>query len=180
MKRGPINETDQLSALRSFLSPASPRELMTFGSPSAGTGTRQFRVTLPGCPVRFKLTLNFIPANDTPPTGGLAGTLWLYEAEDDTSGMLGGTIPCVDIEGHSDAPATVPKHVGLWGYSKEFLTAADNIEGIFTCVGNDQTVGTWTIQARVQPAAIAYTAEEWEKVRSAVAVALVGGTPRLG
>lgn len=130
-----------------------------------------FRVGIPDSRLRVKLSVLFIPlagsANEFDATG--FANLWLYEAEDDKSGISGRAIQTGNIEGTEAAPTAVPATAPLLGYSREFVTAADAIEGKLTILTN-VTLGTWVLQARFQPDAVRFTDAEWDEIATACKV----------
>lgn len=120
-----------------------------------------------------------------PPSGGApvslfnAGTLWLSEVEDDMSGVSGNTVPCTNIEGSQTSPTQIPAANGLQGYSREFVTGADAIEGVFTAFGDSAAgtamIGTWTLQTSYQPESVRFTDREWDEITRACNVILIQG-----
>jgi hypothetical protein len=127
-----------------------------------------FRVPIPDSRLRVKISVIFVfkagtqPVNPDLSSGG--ATLWLAETEDDDSGMSGTTIASTNIEGTEAAPTVIPQAVGLAGYSREFITAADNIEGRFSTSYNG-FVGNWILQLRYQPDnGQHFTNEEWREI----------------
>lgn len=124
-----------------------------------------FRIPIPDSRLRVKLSVLFIPLAGAAAEFDATGfaNLWLYEAEDDTSGMSGRTIQTGNIEGTEAAPTAVPSTAPLLGYSREFVTAADAIEGKFTLLANI-TLGTWILKSRYQPDAVRFTDAEWEQI----------------
>lgn len=145
--------------------PGSQR-LISFITSAPGPGTVYFRVPVPDSRLRVKISVLFIPpagdAFEFDITGGT--TLWLYEADDDLSGVSGRTIPCTNIEGTEAAPTAIPATSPLLGYSREFSTAADAIEG--KLVASNVTLGTWILQCRYQPQAVRFTDAEWREIKS--------------
>ena len=130
----------------------------------------EFRVPVPDSRLRVKISIIFaFKAGVQPSTPNVdlsAGnsTLWLFEADDDDAGTTGTIIPCTDIEGHQDTPTSIPQHIGLAGYSREFITAGDYIGGIFTTQFNG-FLGNWMLQTRFQPDnGQKFTSEEWEEI----------------
>lgn len=140
--------------------------LCTFGSGSGAAVTVAFRVPVPDSRLRVKISIMFIPVAGNYPLTGIAsaGTLWLSEAEDDDSGVQGGTIPCTNIEGTSAAPTSIPAANGLLGYSREFVSAGDNIQGVFNVTPGGPMVGSWVLQTRYQPEGVRFTPEEWNEI----------------
>ena len=139
------------------------------GIGSAKTGPVTFRVNMPDSRVRVKLSLVFVPSSGAP--GALAGkgiALWLSEIEYDrqTSGL---TIPSVNIEGTSAAPTLIFNDNALSGYSREFVTAADGVQGVVTIPAQlgDGKAGLLQLQGRMQPEAQRLTDEEWLAIRNA-------------
>lgn len=132
--------------------------------------TQRFRVLIPDSRLRVKISIVFAfkggqqPSIDAVDLSTGAATLWLYEAEDDDSGTTGSTYPCTNIEGTEAAPTVVPQAIGLSGYSREFITAGDNIEGRFVTAFNGFT-GNWMLQLRYQPDnGQRFTDDEWREI----------------
>ena len=84
--------------------------------------------------------------------------------EQDYSGSGGVLTPSVAIEGTSTAPTSLPKNPGLSGYSKEFVTAGDAIQGLLTLASGFGTGGSVVLQARWQPDGQRLPADEWDEV----------------
>jgi len=151
--------------------------LVTVISPAAvaKTVTQTFKIPFPDSRLRVKVSLLFIPV----PTGTStpivvpASTLWLYETDDDQSGSQGDNVPLTNIVGTSAAPLVIPSDnastpaldPALRGYSREFVSAADQIEGRLK-VTSDANIGgvnngTWVLQTRYQPQSVSFSPEEW-------------------
>lgn len=147
-----------------------PIQLVTILSSAAvpANASVYFRVPIPDSRLRVKLSVLFIPpAGDTNEFDITTfANLWLYEAEDDTSGVSGRAIQTGNIEGTEAAPTAVPASAPLLGYSREFVTAADAIEGKFTIL-NNITLGTWILKSRYQPDAVRFTDAEWDQIATA-------------
>ncbi len=124
-----------------------------------------FRVPIPDSRLRTKVSVLFIGPAGNVMEYSIVGfaNLWLFETEDDTSGVAGRTIPTTNLEGTEAAPTGIAATAPLLGYSREFASAADNIEGKFTILTN-VTLGTWTLQTRYQPDAVRFTNEEWDEI----------------
>lgn len=143
----------------------NPQVLATFGSIGKNGGAT-FRVPMPDSRLRVKITILFVPNAGAYPSSGLANTctLWLCEAEQDISGVSGSTFPCANIEGTSGTPSQFPVADGLLGYTREFISAADDIEGTFNCATS--LVGNWVLQCRYQPDSVRFTDAEWQEIAS--------------
>jgi hypothetical protein len=168
------------SAARWYYSPS--RLLATFVTAS-GTGSRKFIVTNPPVTTRLKVSIMFVPKPPQLPVPaglGFNGTLWLYEAEDQDAGVSGQTIPCTDIEGTAAAPSNLFASAGLYGYSREFVTAADYVEGIVALTGGGGGVGDFLVTARWQPNASAVSADEWNQLTTMTGLRVQGGPLTLG
>lgn len=143
-----------------------PQTLATFGGVVAGGGTITFRVPTPDSRLRVKISVLFIPPAGQRPNTGLAQTssLWLYESEDDMSGVSGMTIPSTNVEGTYSAGTLIPDADGLLGYSRELVTAGDYVEGVFAAATPSPIIaGSWVLQTRYQPDAVRFTDEEWQQ-----------------
>lgn len=121
--------------------------------------TSVFRVPFPDSRLRVKISLLF-KRTDNSITNLPGASLWLAEADIDQSGMQGDNVPLVNVEGTLAAPTIIPKAPGLLGYSREFVSAADYIEGQLIMTG-DGTVGYWVLQTRYQPQSVSFSPEEW-------------------
>lgn len=144
------------------------RSLITFLTGSGSATTVKFRVPIPDSRLRVKISIMFIPVAGNHPTSGVAGssTIWLFESERDLSGVSGDSIGCTNIEGTSAAPTAIPAASPLLGYSREFVSAADHIEGVFVSTPGGPMIGTWVLQLRFQPDAVRFTNEEWNEIKN--------------
>lgn len=124
-----------------------------------------FRVPTPDSRLRVKVSVLFIPPagdlNEFDITG--FANLWIAELETDMSGVSGRELPCTNIEGTEALPTAVPASSPLLGYSREFVSAADMIQGKFTILSN-MTLGSWVLQTRYQPDSVRFTDEEWDEL----------------
>lgn len=155
------------SALHKYI--PQPLALITFGGSTSPAGiTCQFRVPVPDSRLRVKVSVLFVPQAGRARNVGALGTstLWLAETDDDLSGLSGIAVPSTDIEGTAAAPTTIPASPGLGGYSREFVSAADAIEGLLTSTFASGMVGTWMLQTRYQPNAVRFTYEEWDRIKA--------------
>ena len=124
-----------------------------------------FRVPVPDSRLRVKISTIFVPQAGQSTVNAGTASLWLYEAEDDMSGTTGTTVPSTNVEGTSAAPTAIPATAGLSGYSREFVTGADAIEGVFTAIaGAAGGLGTWVLQVRYQPESVRFTDAEWNEI----------------
>ena len=149
------------SILRRFT--ARPQSLVTFSSGYSGPATKYFKVPIGDARLRCKIATLFVPDAGGLVDAGFTGTstLWLAEADKDRSGLSGNLIPATNIEGTSGAPTTIPATAGLGGYSREFVTAADYIQGRLVSTGGGPMLGTWVLQVDYSPDAVRFTDEEW-------------------
>jgi hypothetical protein len=149
-----------LQKWRPRFSPLVVTKVIPEGTPTASI---KFRVPIPDSRLRVKISLLFVFKAGTMPEAPSsvslaagAATLWLYEADQEDAGATGNTIPCTNVEGSSAVPTPIPTPgtgstaVGLAGYSREFITAGDYIEGVFS-TGYNGFLGTWVLQLRYQP-----------------------------
>jgi hypothetical protein len=135
---------------------------VTLAAIKAGEGITKdvfFSVPYPDSRLRVKVTLMFIP--DDPSVTSTA-LLWMYEADLENGGMRGDNIPLTDLVGTSAAPLSIPKNAALGGYTREFVSAADYIEGRLSV--NDEVSGYWVLQTRYQPQSVSFTSEEWKLI----------------
>jgi hypothetical protein len=152
------------------------------GSAEASISTR-IRIPAPDSRCRIKVSVIFFPLAGLPvPDLTLnIGTIWVAAYEEDTDGISGGagrTVPVTDVEGTSAAPTAFPKSVGLAGYSREFVTAADWLEAVITLNSMD-TQGAWVLQTRIQPDAVTFTWPEWDAIRRLFDPQNAGGQGKL-
>ncbi len=141
------------------------------GAGIAGTRTVRVRMQTPDARLIQKLTLVGVASGNDSGASVLAGRgllLWLYAVElDETRGRR--WIPVTDLAGSTNAaPIALPANAALGGFSREFVTTADGIEGQITipaqAPGGIQ--GSLFVQARFQPAAFRLMPwEEWDEVR---------------
>ena len=127
-------------------------------------------VMTPDSRLRTKVTLLF---SATPPytlpedLTGLGATLWLYESEQDYGGGNAGLVPSVALDGSTLlVPIAIPKSVGLAGYSREFVTAGDAIQGQIKIATPAGFIGKIVLQARWQPDGQRLPADEWEEIET--------------
>lgn len=163
------------SAVHHFQAP--PVALITFSSGFSGPATRKFRVPIPDSRMRAKIGVLFVPdPGGLPDVAGGYGThtLWLSEADKDRS-VSGIAIPATNIEGTASAPTTIPATAGLGGYSREFVTAADFIDGTLTSTGGGPMLGTWILQVDLRPNAVRFTDDEWRKLIVRCSPYVLGG-----
>lgn len=156
--------------------------LATFRTAS-GSGSVKFRVDNPPVTLRLKVSILFVPKPPQLPVPaglGFNGTLWLYESENQDIGVSGQTIPSTDIAGTSAVPISLLASVGLYGYSREFVTAADGVEGIVALTGGGGEIGDWVLTTRWQPNAVPFTAAEWEYLMTLTGARAEGGGLTLG
>lgn len=147
--------------------PRSIPLVQTGGSNSGATATINFMVPVPDSRLRVKISLIFIRA---PGSGGATNcppsTLWISENDVEDAGFNGGQIPLVNIEGTAAAPTAIPIDaggLGLFGYSREFFTAADYLQGQLV-VTNNSVQGYWVLQTRYQPQVVGMRDSEWETI----------------
>lgn len=125
-----------------------------------------FYVPIPDSRLRVKVSLLFVaPAGDTDPLDITTGAnLWLFESEEERSGVTGRSLPCTNLAGSTAAaPLAIPAAAPLLGYSREFVSAADAIEGRIRMLANI-TTGSWILQTRYQPQSVRFTDEEWNEI----------------
>jgi hypothetical protein len=161
--------TDDASAQRHYPKAVILATIASAGAPPAGTLPVYFRAPVVDARIRLKITLFFVDTSDAsfnPDISGFA-KLWLCEADEDPDHMGGGrTFPVTNIEGTQALPTSIPAAPPLMGYSREFQSAADYIEGKFTLV-NAGTIasGSWVLRTRYQPApGQRFTPEEWQQI----------------
>jgi len=129
------------------------------------------RVPTPDSRCRVKISLIYVPGDGDLPTDVTgAATVWIAGCDYDQRGVGGGggrTLPVTNVEGTKAAPTAIPKAVGLVGYSREFVTAADCLEvsvAITSITGIGS--GAWMLQTRIQPDAVTLEWKEWEQIRA--------------
>jgi hypothetical protein len=173
MSRNARNGCDT-SACQKYIPRVKP--LVTYGTSGATRKSVTARIPVPDSRLRVKLSVLFIStANENPPDIIAAGaTIWVYETENDISGVKGGTIIANNIDGTAAAPTAVANVAPLMGYTREFVTAADNIEFVFS-TGNPGQFGTWVLQCRFQPDSVRFTHAEWDELTAACSIELDAG-----
>ncbi len=134
------------------------------------------RVTIPDSRLRVKITVIFVADGAQPDLTGNGNTIWLAATEQDQSGKSGRTVPVTDVEGTQAAPTAFPASAGLCGYSREFVTSADYIEGEVTLFprGDSGEQGVWVLQVRVQPEGIELSHREWDEIRRECSADVLG------
>lgn len=140
-----------------------PRAVVLAQVKTGGTGSPKpvnFVVPFPDSRLRVKITLLF--SQNVPGLVEPAATLWLHESDTDNVGNLS-LVPCTNIEGTQAAPTSIPADSGLQGYSREFVSAADYVEGVLNVFPNG-SVGYWVLQTRYQPQSVSFSREEWEMI----------------
>lgn len=170
----------QTSLTRKYLSQYFP--LITF---LADTGSADVRFRVPGVDsrLRIKISVLFVPPGGSAPDAGSNGTatLWIAEAEKDRSGQSGITVPSTNIVGTQASPATIPASAGLGGYSREFVTAADYLEGTLHAESAaGMSDGQWVLQVDYSPDAVRFTNEEWEFLVAKMSPRVLGGSVTVG
>jgi hypothetical protein len=140
-----------------------------------------FRVPIVDARLRVKVSLLWIMAPGSAFETNITGfaDLWLCESDEDPDLMGSGrTFPLVNIEGTEAAPTAVPSASPLLGYSREFESAADYIEGKFRILTN-VTIGAWVLRTRYQPApGQRFTPDEWQQI-TPLAQPTLFNTPKL-
>lgn len=145
----------------------------TLGSGGAGTGTANvfFSVPFPDSRLRVKISLIFnnynVGGNLCPPT-----TLWMFEDDEGVDGFESDDYPLTNIVGTSAAPLVIPTDnqpvpaldPALRGYSREFVSAADFVNGRLVVQNNNGAAGYWILQTRYQPQSVSFSFEEWLKI----------------
>jgi hypothetical protein len=147
------------------------------------TATVKFRIYCPDSRLRVKASLIFLrddPSDTTDPVTDLGATLYIGEEEHDRSGKLGTEVICTDVlrdsSGniiHQSAPLAIPEDVGLEGFTTEFVTAADQLLGIFT-TGQEGPSGHWVLQLRFQPDGQRLCDSDWDFVCRKLHATLLG------
>jgi hypothetical protein len=162
---------DRLSGQAHQLFQPTPIVLARMGGTGAGQKKMAFRVPTPDSRLRVRLDVFFSPAAGvTPVPSGLTNLfgIWLYSTVLDRGGVSGRTIPVENVEGTEAALTTFPEADGLMGYSREFVTAADFIEGqanVGALSPNAIYAGaTWILQTRYQPNNVTFSAREWNEI----------------
>jgi len=172
--------TDDASAQRHYPKAVTLVQLLTSSSPPANPFV-YFRVPIVDARLRVKIALYFTVGGGTPFETDYTGfaNLWLYEADDDPDLIGSGrTFALMNVEGTEAAPTAVPSASPLLGYSREFQTAADYIEGKFKILSNI-ALGAWILRCRYQPApGQRFTPDEWQQITPLAQPSLFN-TPKL-
>jgi hypothetical protein len=138
--------------------------LATFRTGTEGNFTLpDFKVMTPDSRLRVKVTILFTGDGIIFPTP--LATLALVELEQDYTGSSGTLVESVAV----DPPApggtiSLPLAPGLLGYSREFVTAGDAIQGSIVLAPGFGAGGEVVIQARWQPDGQRLPAEEWDEI----------------
>jgi hypothetical protein len=160
---------------RQFLAP-KPQVLADFGA--SGTGTAKFRIPMPDSRVRCKVSLIYdvVPtsANTALPRDitGVSHTIWMCLAEESYQGRIAGPVPTQNIIINPGtgvlvtraAPLTIPSDAGVMGFSREFVTAGDNLYGELTTGFVAAVPGRWMLYTRYQPDGIYLPPDEWQQI----------------
>lgn len=145
-----------------------PLIMASFGGVNSSNKTLHFRVPTPDSRLRMKIAIMFaLKAGTTVAANFFTNqcSLWLYAADKDNSGLTGATIPVVNLEGTEAAPFQFPAADGLLGYAREFVTAADFIEGVVTLTNVSTIVsGSWILKTRYQPDSVEFNPDAWNQI----------------
>jgi hypothetical protein len=153
-----------------------------------GFKTIKFRIFCPDSRLRVKASILFLrdnPEDTSIPVTDNAATLYIGEEEHDRSGKLGAGVICTDVLRdsagaviHQSAPLPIPEDPGLEGFTVEFVTAADQLLGIFTS-GQDGPTGHWVLQLRFQPDGQRLCDSDWDYVCRKLHATTLGPAIRL-
>jgi hypothetical protein len=180
--KGGLGDLDRLQTSLARKYHAQYMPLITFEA-DAGSADVRFRVPGVDSRLRIKISVLYVPPVGSAPNTGSGGTatLWIAEAEKDRSGQSGITIPSENVEGTSAAPTAIPADAGLGGYSREFVTAADYLEGTLAAAsGAGMGGGQWVLQVDYSPDAVRFTDAEWEALRAKMSPRVLGGSVVVG
>lgn len=144
-----------------------------FNDEGGDGGTAKFRVPAGDPRVRVRISIHAVPSDRraTPQsvfTGRLLKLWCAGVVEDDVKGLMvpvSNVVPGVTAA----APEDLPNDVGLAGWSREFSTIADAIDGTITIPeqGVGLVPGQLVVQAKFMPQVFQVIPwSEWEEVRS--------------
>lgn len=144
-----------------------PKQVVLAQIVAGSTGAKKtctFRVPFPDSRLRVKTSIMWVQNDPLDPAVNGAN-LWMYEVDDlETPGVLGqNDLPLTNIVGTLAAPLVIPVAAGLLGYTREFVSAADYIDGQLQVTG-DGRLGYWVLQCRYQPYSVSFSAEEWNSI----------------
>lgn len=146
------------------------------GAAERSGGFARFRVETPDSRIRVKVSVLCVPpyGGDAAFAIGYGMKLWMGAVDDDASGNAAGLAvpvtnvmdPIAGVPVTQAAPADFPAD-GLAGYSREFVTAADAIEGVITVPETPvvPVVGMVVVQVRYQPDPQRLPWSEWDEIR---------------
>jgi hypothetical protein len=137
------------------------------GSGNGGAFVAHPSIPMPDSRLRVKTSFIFVRDNNVASGTSPNATLWLFEADTEDAGMRGDDTPLANIiPGITQAaPLVIPVTAPLQGYTREFVSAADYINGELT-VSDNGIAGYWVLQTRYQPQSVAFTSEEWDLITS--------------
>jgi len=106
-------------------------------------------------------------------TGG-SHTIWMCLAEEDFGGRIAGPVPTQNVVVDPAtgllvtraAPLTIPSDAGVMGFSREFVTAGDNLYGELVTGYVAAAPGRWMLYTRYQPDGLYLPADEWQQITS--------------
>jgi hypothetical protein len=142
--------------------------------------TATWRVPMPDSRVRCKVSVLFSP---TPGTTNAAlpidvtlaaAKIWGCLAEEDFAGRIAGPVPTQNVVVDPTtgllvtraAPLSIPSDAGVMGWSREFVTAGDNLYFELTATLIPGTPGRWMLYTRYQPDGLYLPQDEWDQIRA--------------
>lgn len=147
---------------------------------AAGTGTATFRVPMPDSRVRCKVSLVYdlkprtsnaaLPVDIT----GVSHTIWMCLAEEDWTGRVAGPVPTSNVIVNPTtgllvsraSPLVIPSDAGVMGFSREFVTAGDNLYGELASGFVAAAPGRWMLYTRYQPDGLFLPEDEWTAIKA--------------
>jgi hypothetical protein len=146
---------------------------------TVGQATAIFRVPMPDSRVRCKVSLVFdrVPtsSNTALPVDitGVNHSIWMCLAEEDFAGRVAGPVPTQNIIINPTtgqlvtraAKLVIPSDAGVMGFSREFVTAGDNLYGELDTTGvGGAANGRWMLYTRYQPDGMVLPEDEWQRI----------------
>lgn len=140
-------------------------------------GKLQFSIRTPSSQVRTKISVNFELAAGGPAYPDITGagnTIWIAGSDDQRGGAGSADVPNSSVEGTRAVPTPFPTtdvagvptlDPGLLGYSREFVSASDNLIGEVAIPPNG-FAGAWVLVVSVQPDGIVLPDDAWQDITS--------------
>jgi hypothetical protein len=142
-------------------------------SEGSDAGTAKFRVKAGDPRLRVRISIHAVPKfrRATPQSVFTGRNLKLWAAGMVEDSVKGGIVPVSNMTpgATAAAPEDLPNDAGLAGWSREFSSIADAIDGLITIPDQDPDLvpGTLVVQAKFMPQVFHVVPwDEWQEVRS--------------